>query len=171
MQAAKFEAGKLQSHATVHEAGPLLDACQTAARNARGIAAQLAAIRKWWQQPQLFMPLLASAAAVAADVLRWAPPAELGAPLALAASVHIPLSLVALGAAWEFKDVPSQHVMPVVAALAPRVLSGLVAAFVVLASTPSSLLYAMRGAAIAVCLVAPVPAFTVRLLVPSANQS
>lgn len=162
LQAAHFRDDKLQAHAAVHEAGPLLDKCQVAAEHARGIAAQLANVRKWWRQPELWMPLAAAAAAVAADLLGWAPAEELAGALGFAASIHIPLTLVALGAAWDFTAVPRRHVAPAATVLAARVLSGLGAAFVVLVSTPTSLLYAMRGAAIAVCLVAPVPAFTVR---------
>ena len=100
--------------------------------------------------------MLAVVAAVAALEVGLLPPDVLAVPLGVAASVHIPLSLIAWGAAWEPAPVARRHIPSIRTALAIRMLSGLALAAAVLTVSPPTLPYAMRSAATVICLLAPV---------------
>jgi hypothetical protein len=82
-------------------------------------------------------------------------------PLGVLASLHIPLAMIAFGAALQRVTIPKRHVFAVRTVLAARLIPGLVIAVLALGFSPDQLTYTMRSAAMAVCLLAPI-SFEVR---------
>jgi predicted permease len=156
MQAAYFQDGKFQRHAELSEAGALLLACGEAAAAARLVPTGQPSISQALCNPSLYPCLLGAIFAAVAHSFAWVPPEIVAAPLYVMASMHIPLSLLALGATLERAPVATRHIYPVRTVLAIRLLSGLFLGALMLCLSPQTPPYAMRASAMAVCLIAPI---------------
>ena len=156
VQAAFFHKGAFQRHADLGEAASTLAACAETAAAARGVEVGTADLRKAVQSPKLFATLGAAVAAVAVRATRTLPADHVTVALGVLASMHIPLSLVALGVRLEHVAVPKRHAFAARTVLAVRLLSGLVVGVAALAFSPPRLAQSMRAAAIVICLLAPI---------------
>lgn len=156
MQAAFFHKGAFQRHADLGEAASTLAACAETAAAARSVELGSATLRKAVQSPRLVAVLAAAGAAAAVRAVPALPAEQLSAAAGVLASLHIPLSLMALGVRLERVEVPKRHAFAVRTVLAIRLLSGLVVALLALTFSPPRLPHGMRAAAMAVCLLAPI---------------
>lgn len=156
MQAAHFADGRRAADAQLSDAGAVLQACTEAAAAARRVASVRTAALQPLRSPALHAQVWAGVAALTARSQLWMPPEAVAVPLGVAASVHIPLALMAWGMAWQRAPITARQVPPVRSVLAVRLLSGLLFATLALVACPPLLRFVMRCAAIAVCLVAPI---------------
>ena len=151
-----FLSGEFQHHADINEAAPVLRACDDAAAAARHMAASRVHARQPLRNPQLMVPLAAALVAVVCVVLRLELPEAVIVANGIVASAHIPLALLALGASIKMAPVAQWHAGPVRTVLAIRLATGAVVGGLLAVITPPFVPFAMRSAAIMICLLAPV---------------
>jgi predicted permease len=155
-QAAYFHNGIFQKHAGLSEAAATLQACADAATSARCVETGHASVHKAVRDPALVAPLVAAAAAIAMRIFQWPLPESFSLPLDVLASLHIPMAMIALGGVLERWSIPRRHAFVVRTVLTARLISGLLVSIFVLGFSPDRLMYTMRSAAMAVCLLAPI---------------
>lgn len=152
-QAAYFRDGKFQRHAKLADCGALLQGCADAAAAARRVRTGRPGFSEAFSQPSFIAPV----AAVFASALSYG--RSLPEPVVLSigflASLHIPLALLGFGASLARTPVAERHVYPIRTVLGIRFISAALLATLVLIVSPQMGMYAMRSAAIAVCLFAP----------------